>query len=69
MTQVQLAEKRYVPVMRDLMSDVSTMLPMSENDAVVRRALQEKLEEMLDLVCLQNNLHQPQINALIPPAT
>jgi hypothetical protein len=57
-----------VPTMRGLLADAGALLDRSESDVEARLDLSEKLETMLDLVCMQNNsLHRPQINALSPP--
>jgi hypothetical protein len=54
--------------MRGLLADAGALLDRSESDVEARLDLSEKLETMLDLVCMQNNsLHRPQINALSPP--
>lgn len=61
-------ENRYVTTMRGLLVDASTLLIASETDAAARQELSEKLETMLDLVCMHgSSAHRPQIDCMSPP--
>ena len=57
----------YVNTMSGLLASARDLLDASESDEAARQDLAEKLETMLDLVCMQgHSLHRPQVDAMSP---
>lgn len=60
-------ENRYLTTMRGLLVDASALLIPSDTDAAAAAQLAEKLETMLDLVCMRSSAaHRPQIDCMAP---